>query len=54
MSPEQQRAYMESFFSIDAFFEWFNKAKEAYEEANPPIEVGSGTIDIGAIIEGKN
>lgn len=54
MSPEQQQAYMESFESIEAFFEWLNEAKEAYEKANPPIEVGSGTIDIGAIIEGKN
>lgn len=54
MSPEQQQAYMESFESIEAFFEWLNEAKEAYEKANPPIEVGSGIIDIGAIIEGKN
>lgn len=54
MSPSEQQAYVESFSSIEAFFTWYNAAKEEYEEANPPIEVGSGIIDIGAIIEGKN
>lgn len=53
MSPSEQQAYMDSFPSIEAFFEWYNAAKAAYEAANPPIEVGDETIDIGDIIEGK-
>lgn len=53
LSPAEQQEYMESFSDIEAFFTWYNSAKEEYEKANPPIEVDGGTIDIGAIIEGK-
>lgn len=54
LSPSEQQKYVESFSSIEAFFSWYNAAKEEYENANPAIEVGSGTVDIGAIIEGNN
>lgn len=47
MTPAEQQAYMESFESIEAFFEWYNQAKAEYEAANPPIEVGDGNIDLG-------
>lgn len=50
MSPTQQRVYMESFESLDAFFEWYNAAKEEYEQAHPPIDVGDGVIDMEDII----
>lgn len=50
MSPTQQRLYMESFESLDAFFEWYNAAKEVYEQAHPPIDVGDGVIDMEDII----
>lgn len=50
MSPAEQQAFVESFESIDAFFEWYNAAKEAYEAANPPIDIGSGNIDLDDII----
>ena len=50
MTPTQQRVYMESFESLDAFFEWYNAAKEAYEQAHPPIDVGDGVIDMEDII----
>ena len=50
MSPTQQRVYMESFESLDAFFEWYNAAKEVYEQAHPPIDVGDGVIDMEDII----
>lgn len=50
MSPTQQRVYMESFESLDAFFEWYNGAKEVYEQAHPPIDVGDGVIDMEDII----
>ena len=44
---------MESFDSIDAFFEWYNAAKEQHEKENPPIEVDGGAIDLDQIINGK-
>ncbi len=44
LTPAQQRAYQESFESIEAFFEWYNAAVAAYEAANPPIVVGPGDI----------
>lgn len=53
MSPSEQEEYVDSFPSLDAFFDWYNAAKEAYEQANPPIDAGDGNIDIGDIIEGK-
>ena len=46
MSPTEQRVYMESFESMDAFFTWYNAAKEAYEKAHPSIDVGDGVIDL--------
>lgn len=53
LSPAEQQAFVESFDSIEEFFAWYNAAKEAYEKANAPIEVGGGAIDIGAIVEGE-
>ena len=53
LSPSEQQKYMESFDSIDAFFTWYNAAREAYEKDNQVIEVDGGAIDIGAIIESK-
>ena len=46
LEPAAQRAYMESFESVDAFFKWYNAAKEAYEQAHPSIDVGDGVIDL--------
>lgn len=46
MDPALQRQYMESFESMDAFFEWYNAAKEAYEQEHPAIDVGDGVIDV--------
>lgn len=54
MSGAEQRAFQESFESLDAFFEWYNDAKEAYEKANPPIEVGgNGVIDMEDLVGGN-
>ena len=50
MSAADQQAYMESFGSMDAFFDWYNKAKEEYEAANPPIDVGNGSVDMGDLM----
>lgn len=48
MSSEQQYAYYKSFKSADAFLEWYNAAKAAYEKENPTIELNPGdVIDLG-------
>ena len=46
LTPEEQRLYQESFNDLDAFFEWYNAAKEQYEKENPPIDI-DGPIDLG-------
>lgn len=46
MTPAEQQAFMESFESIEAFFEWFEEAKAKYEAENPPIDVGDGNVTI--------
>ena len=54
MSAKEQRAYMDSFQDVDAFFAWFNAAKEAHERNQDFIEIGGDTsVDIGAIIGGN-
>lgn len=53
MSPAEQQEYMDSFENIDGFFDWYNSAKDQYEEENPPIDVGDGEIDLGEIIGGN-
>lgn len=53
LSPADQRTHMESFSSMDAFFAWYNAAKDYYEQQNPSISVGDGNIDLGEIA-GKN
>ena len=53
MDASQQKEHMDSFGSIDEFFDWYNKAKEEHEAANPPIDVGDGTVDMGDLM-GKN
>ena len=54
MTSAEQQKYVESFSDIDAFFAWYNAAKEAYEKENPPISIGNGEINIGDIIESKD
>lgn len=44
LSPAEQREYQESFETIDAFFEWYNAAYDAYTKANPSIEIGDNGI----------
>ena len=53
MSPAEQQAYMESFDSIEAFFEWYEQAAAEYEAAKPPIDVGDGNINLDDIIGGN-
>lgn len=50
MSAEDQEAYFNSFDSPAEFFDWYNKAKQEYEESRDVIEVGpDATIDLGDI-----
>lgn len=53
MSGAEQIAYMESFGSVEAFFEWLNKAKDEYEAANPIIPIEGDEINIKDGINGK-
>ena len=53
LTGEQQMAYMESFDNMDAFFDWYNAAKEEHEREKPGIDIGDGNIDLGEIIGGN-
>lgn len=53
MTGAEQRAFQDSFESLDAFFEWYNAAKETYEKENPPIDVGDGVIDMEDLVGGN-
>jgi len=44
LTGAEQRAFQESFESIEAFFAWYTAAKEAYDKANPPIEIGGNGV----------
>lgn len=50
MSPEEQMAYYSQFPSMEAFVEWYNRAKAAYDEEHGAIDVGDGNIDLGDLI----
>lgn len=48
LTAEEQLAYYNSFGSPEAFFLWFNAAKQEYEDSKDKVDVGGdGTIDIG-------
>ena len=50
MSAADQQAYMGTFANLDLFFAWYNQAKADYEAANPPIDVGDGSVDMGDLV----
>lgn len=47
LSGAEQREFMESFDSMEAFFDWYNAVKEQYEKDHPAIDVGDGVFDFG-------
>lgn len=51
LSAADQQAFMGTFENLDLFFAWYNQAKAEYEAANPPIDVGDGSVDIGDLID---
>lgn len=53
MSPDEQQVFVAAFTDIEAFFDWYNAVKDAYDKANPSIDVGDGTVNIGDIIDDK-
>ena len=54
MPSADQQEFVDSFSNLDAFFDWYNTAKEVYEQENPPVELSGDVINIGDIIEDKN
>lgn len=52
MKAAEQQAFLESFESLDAFFEWYNRVKEEYAAAHPSIEIGEdGVVDMGDLMD---
>lgn len=47
MSGAEQKAFIESFDSIEDFFAWYNSAKAEYEALHPDVEIGDGNVDLG-------
>ena len=50
MSGTEQKAYYDTFASIEEFFAWYNEAKAAYEAAHPDSELPGGDIDLGDLL----
>lgn len=51
MSTSEQQAYFQSFATVDAFYEWLEKAEKDYEERHKNDTVtGDGTLDLGDYI----
>ena len=46
MSADEQLAYMNSFETIEKYFDWYNAAKAEYEAQIPIIDVGDGPVDM--------
>lgn len=46
MSPADQRAYMEGFENIEAFFDWYNEVKADHEELHPSVDISDGKINL--------
>ena len=49
LSGDAQMAFFQEFESIEDFVAWYNAAKDEYDRLHPPIEVGSGKIDLGEL-----
>ena len=52
MTGEEQMVFMDSFESMDAFFAWYNAAKEEYEAKQIEID-GTAPIDMSEIVGGN-
>jgi hypothetical protein len=50
MSPSEQQEHMNSFDSVEDFFDWYDQAKTEHDAANPPIEVGDGSVNLDEVL----
>lgn len=53
LSADEQKAFINTFDSIDAFFEWYSAARKAYEDSLIKID-GTTPIDAGEILDNNN
>ena len=44
MNGEEQQAFVESFGSMEDFFEWYNAAKKEYEASKKDVEISGNEI----------
>lgn len=50
MTPDQQVEYFNKFSSMEAFVQWYNEAKAAYDAEHGAIDIGGdGSVDLGDI-----
>lgn len=52
MSGSEQAAFINTFPSVDAFFQWYNAAKKEYEDSLTEID-GDTTLDLGDLVGGN-
>ena len=52
MTATEQKAFINTFESYDAFFEWHDAAKKAYEDSLIEID-GTTPVDFGDIVGGN-
>ena len=53
MTAKEREECMKAFPTVEEFFAWYEKVKKEYEDANPPIDVGDGNIDLDEVLGGK-
>lgn len=47
LSAEEQESYFNSFATTEEFFDWYNLAKQEYEDAQDRVEIdGDGDLDV--------
>lgn len=52
MSAEEQKKKLESFATVQEFFDWLERAKQEYEDSLDYIEIdGNGPVDIDGILD---
>ena len=51
MTGQQQKAFMESFATIEDFVTWYNGAKADYEKKHPVIEIVDGIVNASDLVK---
>ena len=48
MNSTEKATFQNSFSNYDAFFNWYNAARDAYNQAHPPVQISpNGVLDLG-------